>query len=171
MGISKQALLYHYPTKAELQHAVFGQSQEVWIAVLPLLLAAVTGGPRETEATLDELMSVADSATHSARFILRVLLGDDREAFDALASGAAVWMEPAVSGLQRGVDNGDFSPDVDAAAWLIETSLHLLTTMALGDITTRGGLLLGAATDIDETTWRKRRLREALRMAKLGLQK
>jgi AcrR family transcriptional regulator len=164
VGISKQALLYHFPQKVSLQAAVFQRAQHTWEEILPVILLAVTGGEPELDALLRWLITSADSTQASAKCVLRVLLGNDDDAMAQLSGPAEVWMAQAATLIRGGVLSGDFSKDVDPEAWLVETGIHLLTTLALIDVTSHGDLF-----GIDADSWRRRRLRQAIRMAQLSL--
>jgi TetR/AcrR family transcriptional regulator len=164
VGISKQALLYHFPSKADLKHAVFSVALDTWVEVLPLLLEAVATPGDQLDPVLDRLVLALDETRDAARFVLRVLMDDDRSAFRELAAGSGPWLVQATGLVQAGIAAGTFSAEVDAEAWLIEVGLHLLVSIALADITERGGLFPG-----ELMSWRRRRLRQAIRMAQLTL--
>jgi TetR/AcrR family transcriptional regulator len=164
VGISKQALLYHFASKAELKHAVFAHALAAWVEVLPLLLEAVATSRDQLDPVLDQLVAALDVTHDSARFVLRVLMDNDPDSFGDLAAGSGPWLLQATGLVRAGIEAGTFSADVDPEAWLIEVGLHLLVNIALSDITERGGLFAG-----DLTTWRRRRLAQAIRMAQLTL--
>src|SRR3954467_1150672 len=55
VGVAKQTLLYHYPSKEVLRRAVVDQVFEHWRSSLPAILQAVTSGRRRFTALTEEL--------------------------------------------------------------------------------------------------------------------
>lgn len=158
VGISKQLLLYHFPSKEALHEAVLGAVAEAWNSLLPLLLDALTSEPARFEAILDDLTVLLQQRRDAARVVLLELVNDESSAA-AMDESVRPWMKVAAEFIRRRQADGAFSPAVDPEAWVVQAATLLLSTIAL--------LHLRAdkwPEEVDADTWRRRRLRESVRM-------
>jgi len=164
VGISKQALMHHFPTKQRLREAAFEQMQANVGAFVPRLLVALTAGDDRVDVVLDEVISILESESSWAKFIVRDLLDADRGAPD-FGPSATAWVSLAADYIRRGQADGTIRPDVDPEAVIPSVGLLVVSTFATLD-QSRSPHLLEASAQPD---WRQRRLRELVRFVRAGL--
>src|SRR5688572_12756814 len=70
VGITKQTLLYYYPSKDKLRRVVLFQLLEHWRKTLPALLEAVTSGEQRFDALTGELLRFFRADPDRARILL-----------------------------------------------------------------------------------------------------
>src|SRR5215468_9124700 len=74
VGVTKQAVLHHFPTKNHLRDAVLEAMLAHWQERLPRLLAAATASEDRFEAVLGELARFFADDPDRARLLLRETL-------------------------------------------------------------------------------------------------
>jgi len=129
-GMSKQAMLYHYPSKATLRKAVEKDFIEQWRTMLPTLVAIVTGASgTDSNTALDALlMGISDRHHIAARFLMRELIEDDgRRQYDAVSP----FMEHAANTLRAQQAAGTVAKDLDPDTWPVQAGTLILATLAL----------------------------------------
>ena len=76
LGVSKQALLYHFSSKEGLRQAVLEEMVAVWRNVLPRLLSALTRQDAGFQPALAEIVAFSRAEPAYARFLMQELLRD-----------------------------------------------------------------------------------------------
>ena len=163
VGISKQALMHHFPSKQRLREAAFDRMQSRVADLVPRLLLALAGGDDRLDLVLDEVICILAKERHWARFILRDLLDAEREAPD-FGPSATAWVSVAADYIRRGQADGTIRPDVDPEAAIPSIGLLVVSTFATLD--QRPSPQLPASSRPD---WQQRRLKELVRLARSGL--
>jgi|GEM_PF-238289 len=157
VGISKQALLYHYPSREALHEAVVASLIEHSNRHLLLLLGAFTGkGEERLERAMAQIRQFFDTDPHAARVILRELLDGDRAQVARLSQGVEPWLRLMADTLRQGQQEGRIRLELDPEAAVAHVGTLLLTTFAL--------LPLEGWTGVSDAEWRERRLGEVVRI-------
>lgn len=108
VGISKQALMHHFKTKAALTDAIEERLKGVMDEALPGLVAAFLADDTELDAILADILALMDEHIDLTRYLLR------RVAFsppvDVPESGNAIGAL-MVDYLRRGQEDGTFRSD------------------------------------------------------------
>jgi TetR/AcrR family transcriptional regulator len=132
VGVSKQALLYHFSSKEGLRQAALEEMVGMWRDVLPRLLSALTGQESGFEEVLFEIVTWTRSEPAYARFLMHELLTEQGASHPVLQD-IDPWMKVAADLIRRAQSEGKVRPDVDPEAWLISTATSILITMCLLD--------------------------------------
>ncbi len=164
VGISKQLLLYHYASKESLRSAVIAIIGESWTLLLPRLLDAMTSGDDRVGPIVDELTTFLESRRDIARVVMLELINDTGPVAVGIETEVRPWMQVAAETIRRKQADGTFYADVDPEAFVVQLGVLLLSTIALMHVSVPGW-----PADVNPDEWRRRRLREAMRMIKAGL--
>ncbi len=164
VGISKQLLLYHFPSKEELRQSVVEQMGRVWGEVLPRVLDIISSDGNRVDTAVEELITFLTLHADIARVALLDLVTEGSPLGARVTSDVRPWMQVGADFLRLRQREGLFDPAADPEAFLIGVGTLLLGTIAL----------LHQGPDawppgVDAEAWRRRRLREAVRMVKAGI--
>lgn len=133
LGVSKQALLYHFSSKEGLREAALEELVSVWRALLPRLLSALTREGANFDEALSEIIAVARAEPASARFLLQELLQAARP--DSIVRNIEPWVSVAGDFIRRAQAEGTIDADVDPEAWVVNFGTLVLATSSLLDET------------------------------------
>ncbi len=100
VGVSKPAILHHFPSKEHIREAVLDAILQHWQATLPRLLLAATASEERFEAVFGELFRFFAADGDRARVILREALDRPAEARRLLAGPVRPWID-AIAGYIR----------------------------------------------------------------------
>jgi TetR/AcrR family transcriptional regulator len=139
VGVTKQTLLYHYPSKEALRSAVLDGVFAHWRQRLPQMLEAVTSGHRRFEALTEELIAFFQDDSDRARLLIRELLDNPREMRRLLTQNLRPWILLVAQYIREGQRSGVVQPAVDAEAYVLHTILLVLSSVAVAPLT--AGLL------------------------------
>ncbi|PTL84806.1 TetR/AcrR family transcriptional regulator [Vitiosangium sp. GDMCC 1.1324] len=157
VGISKQALLYHYPSREALHDAVLDSLIEHSNRHLLVLVGAFTGrGEERLERAMAQIREFFDADPDAARVILRELLDGEREHVTRLLRGVEPWLRLMADALRQGQQEGRVRQELDPEAAVAHVGTLLLTTFAL--------LPMMGWTGASDAEWRERRLGEVVRL-------
>lgn len=132
VGISKQALLYHYPSREALHDAVLESLIEHSNRHLLLLLGALSDqGTDRLQRVMQQLGEFFDTEQDAARVILREVLDADSPRMAVLLKGMEPWLRIVVDALRLGQREGHVRPELDPEAAVGHIGLLLLTSFAL----------------------------------------
>ena len=133
VGVTKQAVLHHYPSKEHVRLAVLGGIVTHWNETLPRLLLATTASDDRFHAVLGELQRFFGEDADRARLVVREVL-DRPEAVRALIKTVVTpWLD-AVSGyIARGQLRGEHHADMDPEAYVV----HVLNLVIVGAATSQ----------------------------------
>ena len=132
VGISKQALLYHFASKEGLRRAALEEMVGLWQRVLPKLLGALLASPPNFEEALGELVTLHRAEPAYARFLVQELF-QPSSAGRAIRDDVAPWLERASAFLREAQDAKRVDPAVDPEAFLINLGTFVLATLSLLD--------------------------------------
>lgn len=159
VGISKQLLLYHYASKEKLREAALSVLSESWNALLPLLLDAMTATPERLEVILDELSLVLEQKQDLARLVMMELITRPQESTRDMDASIHPWMSVASEYIRRRQADGLVATNIDPEAWVVACGTLLLGSAALLHLHVEKW-----PENVAPEEWRKRRLREAVRV-------
>lgn len=158
VGISKQALLYHYPSREALHVAVVDSLIEISNKHLLALLGVFSGkGEERLEQAMAKIREFFDTEPNAARLILRELLDEDSAQVPRLVKGVTPWLRLMADALRQGQHEGRVRPELDPDAAVAHVGTLLIGTFALLPV---AGWLQGAS----DAEWRERRLGEVVNL-------
>ena len=132
LGVSKQALLYHFASKEGLRQAVLEEMVAIWRNVLPRLLSALTRQEAGFVSALAEMVEFSRAEPAYARFLMQELLRDRREQHPIIQDVGA-WLAVAADIIRGAQREGRVDAAVDPEAWLINIGTLILATLCLLD--------------------------------------
>ena len=131
-GLSKQALLYHYPSREALHEAVIDALVEQSNRHLLLLLGAFSGqGEDRLEQVMLQLRGFFDAEPDAACLILREVLDGEHTPMARLTKGLEPWLRLVTDALRQGQREGRVRPELDPEAAVAHVGVLLLTSFAL----------------------------------------
>jgi TetR/AcrR family transcriptional regulator len=161
VGVTKQTLLYHFPSKEELRRAVLDAVFEHWRERLPRILEAVTSGERRFQALTEELLRFFESDRDRARLLLRELLDNPEDMRRLIAENLRPWVLLIAQYVREGQRLGMIHEDVDPEVYV----LHVIT-LVVANVASDG--VLAAALGRQGDT-RSRELTELTRLTHTAL--
>ena len=169
VGVAKQTLLYHYPSKEVLRRAVLEHVLEHWRRTLPAMLQAVTSGHRRFQALTEELVRFFDSDRDQARLLARELLDNPNDTKRLLVENLRPWILLVSEYIREGQKTGLVHAQVDPESYVLHVVILVITTLAnLTTIATAlSGGVHGDAHDRREVE--QRHLAELIRMTRTAL--
>jgi AcrR family transcriptional regulator len=161
IGVTKQAILHHFPSKERLRDAVLEAMLAHWQERLPRLLAAATASEDRFDAVVDEVMRFFADDPDRARLIVREALDRPHEVAQLLRSTVHGWLRVIGGYIHEGQEHGRHFADVDPEAYVVHI-MYLVITAAASTTVTQAALEPGPAG-------RARLDRELVRIAKSAL--
>ncbi len=158
VGVSKQAVLHHFPSKEHIRQGVMEAIFAHWRDQLPRLLLSATESHARFDAVLGEVYTFFAANPDRARFIARETL--DRPAQARAMLGHIAPLLRGIAGYIR-AGLGEKQDDVDPDAYVVHVMQLVIGATAMADVTSA---LLG-----DGATGRARYDRELTRIAKASL--
>lgn len=119
VGMSKPSLLYHFPSKDKLREGVLGDVFEHWTTRLPSLLRAVTSGPGQFDALMDELSWFFKEDRDRAHLLLRELLDRPEEMKRRIASSLSPLVTLVADSIRKGQAAAIVRAEVDPEAFVL----------------------------------------------------
>jgi AcrR family transcriptional regulator len=130
VGVTKQTLLYHYPSKDALRQAVLDALFQHWRSRLPKILEAVTSGHGRFEALTEELIRFFESDLDWARLLTRELLDNPKGMRELIASNLRPWIMLVAQYIREGQQGGLIYEDVDPEAYVLEVVILVIAVVA-----------------------------------------
>jgi AcrR family transcriptional regulator len=158
VGVTKQAVLHHFPSKEHIRRGVLDAILTHWRVELPRLLLSATASHERFDAVFGELNRFFAASPERARFIVREALDRPTEA-KALLRAITPILGGVAGYIRAGL--GERTDDVDPDAYVIHVMQLVIGAAAMADVT---AVLLG--TDAGA---RARYDRELTRIAKASL--
>jgi TetR/AcrR family transcriptional regulator len=158
VGISKPAVLHHFPSKEHIRIGVMEAIFAHWRDQLPRLLLSATESHARFDTVLGEVYRFFAANPDRARFVAREVL--DRPAQARAMLGTIVPMLRGIAGYIR-AGLGEKTDDVDPDAYVIHVMQMVIGASAMADVTS---VMLGDGPD-----GRARYDRELTRIAKASL--
>ncbi len=160
LGVTKQAVLHHFPSKEHLREAVLDEILQHWNERLPKLLLAATASEDRFDAVFGELFHFFFHEPDRARLILREALDRPAVVRRLLEGPVRPWLRAVAGYIHSGVERGQHHDDLDPEAYVVHVLQWVLTAAAAIDV------MPGALGTHDE---RARYTRELARIAKSAL--
>jgi AcrR family transcriptional regulator len=157
VGVSKPAVLHHFPSKEHIRQGVLESIFTHWRNELPRLLLSATANHERFDSVLDEVYRFFAKSPERARFVVREVLDRPAQAREMLR---------AITPILRGVAGyiraglGERDDDVDPDAYVLHVMQMVIGAAAMAEVTTA---LLGGGDG------RARYDRELARIAKASL--
>ena len=130
VGVAKQTLLYHYPSKEALRRAVLEHVFEHWRGRLPQILQAVTSGKRRFTALTEELIRFFATDRDRARLLAREILDDPKNVQRLLSENLRPWLLLTAEYIREGQKVGLIHADVDPEAYVLHVIVLVISTVA-----------------------------------------
>jgi TetR/AcrR family transcriptional regulator len=119
VGVSKPAVLHHFPSKEDLRLAVLDAILQHWQAVLPRLLLAASASEDRFEAVFGELHRFFASEPTRARLVARELFDRPGEVKKMLRGAVRPWLSAIAAYIKEGQAHGRHWEDVDPEAYVV----------------------------------------------------
>jgi AcrR family transcriptional regulator len=165
VGVAKQTLLYHYPSKESLRRAVLNNVFEHWRRTLPAILQAVTSGKRRFSALTDELVRFFSSDRDRARLLARELLDNPEDMQRLMGENLRPWLLLLAEYIREGQKVGSIRADVDPESYVLHVILLVVANVANLSTLSMSLDTSGAASDAIE----RRHLKELARLTRSAL--
>jgi len=133
VGVRKQSLLHHYPSKEALREAVVESTMQHWRDELPGLLAHARGEDRFS-AMANAVVAFFREDPSRARLALREMLDRPAAVRTALRSHLSPYVGMLAEYIRMGQQSGIIRVDVNAEAYLVQALLMIVATVAAGDV-------------------------------------
>jgi AcrR family transcriptional regulator len=159
VGVTKQAVLHHFPSKEHLRQAVLDAILAHWNEALPRLLLAATAGEDRFDAVFGELQRFFAGAPDRALVVLREALDRPHEMKKLLRGPVKPWLSAVAGYIQAGQKSGAHYDDVDAEAYVVHVLQMVIAASAAASV---------SASVIDQDG-RQRYDRELARIARASL--
>ena len=162
VGMGKQAVRYHYPSKEQLRREVYAEMAQRWSGFVPRLIRAVTSAHPIQDQLVDELGALVDDEPYLAQLVLRDMLEGRGTTESMVTDSLANPLNHCFQDFQELRATGVVRDDVDAAAAFVVILHVIIPVLALATRPT-------AYEDVTNADWRRVRLREAFRLIRAGL--
>lgn len=156
VGVTKQAVLHHFPSKEHVRRGVLDAILARWRDELPRLLLAASASHERFDSVFDEVYRFFAQSPERARFIVREALDRPAQARD-IVRGIA----PVLRGIAGYIRAGSQGLDIDPDAYVVHVMQMVIGAAAFAEVTT-ATLGSGAASQ-------SRYDREIARIAKSSL--
>ncbi|MGO9000185.1 MAG: TetR/AcrR family transcriptional regulator [Polyangiaceae bacterium] len=119
VGVSKPAVLHHFPSKEDLRRAVLDSIFLHWQGVLPRLLLAATASSDRFDAVFGELHRFFASEPDRARLVARELFDRPGDVKKMLRGAVRPWLSAIAAYIKEGQAHGRHWEDVDPEAYVV----------------------------------------------------
>ena len=130
VGVAKQTLLYHYPSKDSLRQKVIASLLEHWRKRLPQMLQAVTSGHRRFDALTEELVRFFRDDPDRARLLVREMLDNPTGMAHLLTDSLRPWLLLVAQYIREGQESGMIYEDIDPEAYVMNTIVAVVAAVA-----------------------------------------
>ena len=165
VGVTKQTLLYHYPSKDALRRAVLDGVFAHFGERLPQMLEAVTSGHGRFEALTRELFEFFQADGDRARVLMRELLDNPEEMRRLLLHHLRPWVLLIGQYVREGQRTDLIYEDVDPEAYVLNVIVLVLANVVTGPL--MGGIIASESARTEHGA--ERQSRELFRLTRVGL--
>lgn len=134
VGVTKQAVLHHFPSKEHLRKAVLDAILAHWTETLPRLLLAASASVDRFDAVFGELHRFFASAPDRALVVLREALDRPAEMKKLLRGPVRPWLTAVAGYIETGKDSGTHFADVDAEAYVVHILQMVISAVASASV-------------------------------------
>jgi len=135
VGVSKPAVLHHYPSKEHIRQAVLDSILEHWNETLPRLLVAATASHDRFDAVFGELVSFFAADPDRARILLRETLDRPEELRKMLRRVVRPYLSTVAQYVRVGREAGRHYADVDDEVYVLHVIQLAVMATACGPVT------------------------------------
>jgi TetR/AcrR family transcriptional regulator len=135
VGVTKPAVLHHYPSQEHLRQAVLASILEHWNLALPRLLLAATASHDRFDAVFGELVRFFAADPDRARILLRETLDRPVEQRKMLRRVMGPWLAMVAAYVRVGREAGRHYADVDDEAYVLHVIQLAVMATACGPVT------------------------------------
>lgn len=135
VGLTKQAVLHHFPSKGHVRAAVLESLVAHWSRTLPRLLVAASASEGRFSAVFGELCRFFAEDPDRAKVVMRELLDRPDETRATLATVVSPWLSAIAAYIEGGRRGGRHWPDVDPEAYVLHVLLLVVAATTAGDVT------------------------------------
>jgi AcrR family transcriptional regulator len=136
VGVAKQTLLYHFPSKDALRRAVLDGVFEHWRKRLPRILEAVTSGEGRFDALSEELLGFFESEPDRARLLVRELLDNPEQMRRLVLENLRPWVLLIAEYVREGQRLGMIHRDLDPEAYIVHVITLVVASVACEGVLT-----------------------------------
>jgi TetR/AcrR family transcriptional regulator len=172
VGVAKQTLLYHYPSKDVLRRAVIDQVLAHWRRTLPAMLQAVTSGRDRFNALTEELVRFFDSDRDRARLLSRELLDNPADTRRLLVESLRPWILLVAEYIREGQQLGLIHENVDPESYVLHVVILVIANVAnmpTVALTLAGAAPSGRSAGQNRRETEQRHLAELVRLTRTAL--
>jgi TetR/AcrR family transcriptional regulator len=130
LGVTKQAVLHHFPSKESIREAVLDEILQHWNERLPKLLLAATASEDRFDAVFGELFTFFFIEPDRARLILREALDRPDVVRRLLEGPVRPWLRAVAGYIDSGVERGQHHTGLDPEAYVLNVLLFVLSAAA-----------------------------------------
>lgn len=138
VGVTKPAVLHHFPSKEHVRGAVLDEILEHWQATLPRLLLAASAARGRFDAVFGELYRFFSTDAYRARVILRECLDRPEEARRLLVGPVRPWLDAVAGYVRAGKEAGRHHPDLDPDAYVLHVLSMVIAITATASVNLAG---------------------------------
>lgn len=130
VGITKATLLYHYPSKDDLRHAVLENLFDHWRLVLPRMLESITSGRERFDTLTGELLRFFRADADRARLVLREALDAPAELDGRLVESLRPLILLVGVYIRQGQSVGKIHENVEPEAYVLQVIQLVVNAVA-----------------------------------------
>ena len=135
VGVTKQAVLHHFPSKERLRDAVLEAMLAHWHERLPRILIAATASEERFDAVLGELRRFFSEDPDRARLVVREALDRPVETARILRGPVRKWVAAIAAYIREGQEHGRHFADLDPEAYVVHILYFVITAAASEAVT------------------------------------
>jgi TetR/AcrR family transcriptional regulator len=135
VGVTKPAVLHHFPSKEHVRQGVLDAILSHWKETLPRLLLAATAGGDRFDAVLGELHRFFSADPDRARVVAREMLDRPAQLRKLLRGSVQPWLGAVAAYIRAGKERGLHYPDVDEEAYVIHILVLVIMATASAPVT------------------------------------
>jgi TetR/AcrR family transcriptional regulator len=134
VGVTKPAVLHHFPSKEQIRQAVLEGILAHWKKTLPRLLLAATASRDRFEAVFGELHRFFAADPDRARVMMREALDRPAELRRLLRGPVRPWISAVAQYVRSGREAGRHYPDLDDDAYVLHMLQLVVSATACGSV-------------------------------------
>jgi AcrR family transcriptional regulator len=119
VGVTKPAVLHHFPSKEHVRQAVLEAILAHWNEALPRLLLAASASQDRFDAVFGELHRFFAADPDRARLVMREVLDRPAEMRKLLRGAVRPWLGAVAEYIRAGQESGRHFADADAEAYVV----------------------------------------------------
>jgi TetR/AcrR family transcriptional regulator len=134
VGVTKPAVLHHFPSKEHIRQAVLDGILAHWNKILPRLLLAATASHDRFDAVFGELHRFFAADPDRARVMMREAIDRPAELRKLLRGPIRPWLSAVAQYVRSGRESGRHYADVDDEAYVLHIIQLVVMATACGAV-------------------------------------